>query len=166
MNADAQLEDVLQANGDSHLRDEIMQLGHPPVVFAWKQVDGFIRAIETAQAQAEAPEGEQLPEDPLRLPVVVTVQKFKETVLEYLKSQSKNALLGTSCLSCSLPESVTVGYKLHALDDEPWIQRVVAVGEPNMLPIACVYMPRGLRASALDQVTPRVTSKHRTSLWG
>ena len=165
MPADAQLGDLLQANGDSHLFDPIQQLGHPPVMVWWKRVDAFIRANETARAKAEnAAATSSLPTDPLALPTVVTVNRFKEAVLDYIKPHQHADRLGTSCLLCSLPESVTVGYKLRALDDDPWIQRVVASGEPNMLPIACVFMPRGLRASALDIVTPR--DDHRTSLWG
>ncbi|CAI5735366.1 unnamed protein product [Peronospora destructor] len=163
MTADAQLEDLLQANEDSHLFDQILQLGHPPVMLWWKRVDEFIRAIETARAKVENSAAEPLPTDPLALPSVVTVKRFKEAVLDYIKPQKHADRLGTSCLLCSLPESVTVGYKLRALDDDPWIQRIIAVGEPNMLPIACVYMPRGLRASALDIVTPRC---NWNSLWG
>ena len=64
MNADAQLEDLLQANRDGHLYNQIMQLGHPPVVIWWQAVDGFIQAIESARAIAEAPGGETLPLDP------------------------------------------------------------------------------------------------------
>ncbi|EGZ22459.1 hypothetical protein PHYSODRAFT_330254 [Phytophthora sojae] len=159
MNADAQLEEILQANGEGHLYEQTLQLGHPPVVFGWQQVDKFVLAVETARAEAES--GNPLPPDPLRLPTVVTVQKFKEAVLNYLKPQEASGLLGTSCILCSLPESVTVGYKLFALDEDPWIRRL-AVEEPKMLPIARVYMPRGLRSSALDQVTPHQLS----SLWG
>ncbi|CAI5735502.1 unnamed protein product [Hyaloperonospora brassicae] len=166
MNADAQLEDLLQANGESHLYDQIIQLGHPPVTIWWQAIDGFIRAIETARAEAEAPGGETLPPDPLDLPVVVTVQKFKEAVLDYIKPHDNAHPLGTSCLLCSLPETVTVGYKLCALDNDPWVIRITAVHEPNMLPIASVFMPRGLRARALDQVTPRLKPHLRTSLWG
>uniref|UniRef100_A0AAV1T1C3 Uncharacterized protein n=1 Tax=Peronospora matthiolae TaxID=2874970 RepID=A0AAV1T1C3_9STRA len=165
MNADAQLEDLLHANGDSHLYDQIMQLGHPPVVIWWQAVDGFIQAIESARAIAEAPGGETLPLDPLALPAVVTVKKFKEAVLDYIKPNENAHPLGTSCLLCSLPESVTVGYKLCALDNDPWVLRVTAVQESNMLPIASVFMPRGLRASALDQVTPWLKPHLRASLW-
>ncbi|CAH0474197.1 unnamed protein product [Peronospora belbahrii] len=163
MNADAQLEDVLQENEETHLYDEIMQLGHPPVILWWQHVDEFIRAIETARADAEAPGAESLPTDPLALPAVVTAKRFKEAVIDYIKPQENAARLGTSCLVCSLPESVTVGYKLRALDDNPWVKRMIAFGEPNILPIARVFMPRGLRASALDKVTPRLNP---TSLWG
>ncbi|OWY97802.1 hypothetical protein PHMEG_00031578 [Phytophthora megakarya] len=166
MNADAQLEDILHENGEDHLYDQVMQLGHPPIIFEWKQVEGFIRAIETAQAQAEVSKGEPLPDDPLGLPVVVTVQKFKEAVLNYLKPQTTSSTLGTSCLVCSLPESGTVGFKMRFLDDEPWMQRIIAVGEPNMLPIANVYMARGLRAGALDLITPQVKWGFRPTLWG
>ncbi|POM81927.1 Superfamily II DNA/RNA helicase, SNF2 family [Phytophthora palmivora] len=166
MNADAQLEDILRANEEDHLYGQIMSLGHPPMVFAWKQVEGFIRAIETARARVENSGAEPLPDDPLGLPTVVTVKKFKEAVLEYLKPEPTNSTLGTSCILCSLPESGTVGFKLRFLDNEPWIQRVIAIGEPNMLPIAMVYMPRGLRAGALDHVTPQVTPQLRPTLWG
>ncbi|GMF18006.1 unnamed protein product [Phytophthora lilii] len=163
MNADAQLEEILLTNGESKLYEQIMKLGHPPVVLGWKQVDKFVLAIETARAQADAPGGEALPPSPLELPAVVTVQKFKEAVLDFLKPQENAARLGTSCLLCSMPESVTVGYKLRVLDEDPWIRRIVAVGEPRALPIACVYMPRGLRSRALDQVTPSGTLN---CLWG
>ncbi|KAE9018927.1 hypothetical protein PR001_g14010 [Phytophthora rubi] len=114
MNADAQLEDILQANGEGYLYEQILQLGHPPVVFCWQEVEKFVLAVETARAEAEAQCGKPLPPDPLQLPTVVTVENFKEAVLNYLKPQEDSGLLGTSCLLCSLPESVTVGYKLRA----------------------------------------------------
>ncbi|KAE9116844.1 hypothetical protein PF002_g21658 [Phytophthora fragariae] len=161
MNADAQLEDILQANGEGYLYEQILQLGHPPVVFCWQEVEKFVLAVETARAEAEAQCGKPLPPDPLQLPTVVTVENFKEAVLNYLKPQEDSGLLGTSCLLCSLPESVTDGYKLRALDEDPWIQRILAV-EPSILPIARVYMPRGLRSGALDLVTPH----QLISLWG
>ncbi|KAH7482281.1 uncharacterized protein KRP23_5455 [Phytophthora ramorum] len=162
MNADAQLEEILKTNGDDHLYGQILELGHPPVIVEWQKVEGFIRAIEIAQAQADKPEGESLPTDPLGLPTVVTAQKFKEAVLDYVRPQETSSRLATSCLLCSMPEAVTVGYKLCLLNKEPWIQRIVAVGDPNMLPVARVYMPRGLRSSALDEVMPKLPG----SLWG
>ncbi|CAH0514890.1 unnamed protein product [Peronospora belbahrii] len=102
MNADAQLEDVLQENEETHLYDEIMQLGN------------------CSSRCGELQERNHLPTDPLALPAVVTAKRFKEAVIDYIKPQENAARLGTSCLVCSLPESVTVGYKLRALDDNPW----------------------------------------------
>jgi hypothetical protein len=162
MNADAQLGEVLQANGDGNLYEQVVELGHPPVVFGWQNVERFIQAIESARARADAPGAEPLPPDPLELPAVVTAPRLKKAVLAYMKPQKATGLLSTSCLLCSLPESVTVGYKLRVLEDEPWTQRVVAGGEPHMLPLASVYMPRGLRSSALDRVIP----ERLAGLWG
>ncbi|CAK4623375.1 unnamed protein product [Aphanomyces euteiches] len=72
MNDTALLEDVLRANGEEHLYDKIMQLSvhakdKPPVIFVWKNVEGFVEAIQEARAKASAPGGMALPPNPLAL---------------------------------------------------------------------------------------------------
>ncbi|KAI9912519.1 hypothetical protein PsorP6_006519 [Peronosclerospora sorghi] len=162
MTADAQLGDLLQANGESGLWPQIQALGHPPLVFWWHNVDAWIRAIETARAHVDLDDG--VPREPLALPTVVTTQSLKRAVLAFLKPSATASTLGTSCLVCSLAETVTVGYQLRTLDDHPWTHRVVALHDrETMGPLASVFMPRGRRASAFDNVTPRDKT---TLVWG
>ena len=160
------LEDVLKRNGEEHLYDEIMKLADhveddPPVIFGWQNVEVFVQAIQAAQAQAAAPGGLPLPANPLALPAAVNVQNFKEAVLEYVRVQGAPAPLGTTCLPCSLGQCGEVAFTLSRLDFEPWIQRIIAVGVPNLLPIARVYVPRP-RSNTLD----RATRQFPNSLWG
>ncbi|KAH9120309.1 hypothetical protein LEN26_011161 [Aphanomyces euteiches] len=152
MNDTALLEDVLRANGEEHLYDKIMQLSvhakdKPPVIFVWKNVEGFVEAIQEARAKASAPG--------------VTIQKLKEAVLEYARVSCAAPRLGTSCLPCSLAQFGQVMCMLRTLDLHPWSQRVIAVGVPNSLPIACVYIPRP-RSNTLRRATPHFVA----SLWG
>ena len=160
------LQDVLKRNGEEHLYDEIMKLvvhveDDPPVIFGWQNVEVFVQAILAAQAQAAAPGGLPLPDDPLALPAAVNEENFKEAVLEYARVQGAPAPLDTTCLPCSQAQYGRVMCKLTRLDVEPWIQRVIAVGVPNSLPIACVYVPRP-RSNTLD----RATEQFPNSLWG
>ncbi|KAE8883939.1 hypothetical protein PF006_g6508 [Phytophthora fragariae] len=140
-NNTALLEDVLKANGEEHLYDKIMQLSahvedEPPVIFGWQNVEVFVQAIQAAQAQAVAPGGLPLPANPLVLPGAVNVQNFKEAVLQYVRAQGAAAPLDTTCLPCSQEQFGLVAFTLHVLEVEPWIQRIIAVGVPNSLPIA------------------------------
>ena len=165
-NSAACLEDVLRGNGEEYLYDQIMQLAvhvedDPPMIFGWQNVEGFVRAIQMARAQAGVPGGVPLPADPLGLPAAVNGQTLKEAVLEYARIQGAPARLDTTCLPCSLAQSCQVGYMLQRLDLNPWTQRIIAVGVTNSLPIACVYVPRP-RSNALDRVTPQFPN----SLWG
>jgi hypothetical protein len=163
---DTLLEDVLKRNGEEHLFDKIMELSvhvedEPPVIFGWQNVEEFVRAIQVARAQAGAPGGAPLPADPLGLPAALTVQNFKEAVLDYSRIQGALARLDTTCLLCTLAQSIQVGGRLQRLDLDPWIRHIVAVGVPNMLPIACVYVPRP-RSNTLDNVM----EKFPNSVWG
>ncbi|KAF0737656.1 hypothetical protein Ae201684P_006210 [Aphanomyces euteiches] len=133
----------------------------PPVIFVWKNVEGFVEAIQEARAKASAPEGMPLPPNPLALSGSVTIQKFKEAVLEYARVSCAAPRLGTSCLPCSLAQFGQVMCMLRTLDLNPWSQRVIAVGVPNSLPIACVYIPRP-RSNTLRRATPHFVA----SLWG
>ena len=160
------LKDVLMRNGEKHLYDEIKKLSagaedDPPVIFDWKNVGVFLQAIQAARAQAAVPGGLPLPDDPLALPAAVNEENFKEAVLEYARVQGAPAPLDTTCLPCSQAQYGRVMCKLTRLDVEPWIQRVIAVGVPNSLPIACVYVPRP-RSNTLD----RATEQFPNSLWG
>jgi len=162
----ALLEDVLKTNGEEHLFSTIMDLSvhvedDPPVIFGWQNVEGFVRGIREAQAQAVAPGGEPLPADPFGLPAAVNVQNFKEAVLEHARIQGALPRLDTTCLPCSLAQSLQVTFVLGQLDLDPWIRRVAAVAVPDMLPIAFVYVPRP-RSHTLD----RVTEPRPGSLWG
>ena len=145
------LEDVLKGNGEEHLLEKIMELAlhvedDPPVIFGWENVCGFVQAIQAAQAQAATG---------------VTVQNFKEAVLEYVRVEGAGARLETACLPCTQGEFGIVTFMLRNLDFEPWIQRVIAVGVPNSLPIACVYVPHP-RSDSLERATPQFPN----SLWG
>ena len=117
--------------------------------------------VQAAQTQAAAPGGLPLPDDPLGLPAAVTVKNFKEAVLECARAQGAPAPFGTVCLPCSLAQFGRVMHILGKLEVEPWIQRIIAVGEPNSLPIACVYVPRP-RSNTLD----RATEQFPNSVWG
>ena len=159
------LEDVLKRNGEEHLYDEIRTLSDgaeddPPVIFDWENVEVFVQAIQAAQGQAAAPGGLPLPDDPLGLPATVNVKNFKEAVLEYAQYQGAPAPLGTTCLPCSLAQFGRVMCRLGRLDFEPWIQRIIAIGVPNSLPIACVYVPRP-RTNTLYRAMPQFPN----SLW-
>ncbi|KAH9124064.1 hypothetical protein AeMF1_005116 [Aphanomyces euteiches] len=152
MNDTALLEDVLRANGEEHLYDKIMQLSvhakdKPPVIFVWKNVEGFVEAIQEARAKASAPG--------------VTIQKFKEAVLEYARAGNAQAALGTTCLPCTLGQFGHVFCSLATLDLHPWTQRILAVGGPKSLPIACVYVPRPL-SNTLESAVRHFPN----SLWG
>jgi hypothetical protein len=160
------LKDVLKGNGEEHLFDKIMELAvlvedEPPVIFGWQNVEVFVQAIEAAQEQAAAPGGLPLPACPLALPAAVNVQNFKEAVLEYARVPVALARLDTTCLPCSQGQFGEVVFTLRNLDFEPWIQRIIAVGVPNSLPIARVYVPRP-RSNTLD----RATRQYPNSLWG
>ena len=160
------LQDVLKRNGEEHLYDEIMKLvvhveDDPPVIFGWQNVEVFVQAIQAAEAQAAAPGGLPLPANPLALPAAVNVQNFKEAMLEYVRVQGAPAPLDTTCLPCSQGQYGEVAFKLSRLDFEPWIQRIIAVGVPNSLPIARIYVPRP-RSNTLD----RATRQFPNSLWG
>ncbi|KAE9300628.1 hypothetical protein PR003_g22713 [Phytophthora rubi] len=153
----ALLEDVLKANGEEHLYDKIVELSahvedEPSVIFCWQNVEVFVQAIQAAQAQAVAPGGLPLPANPLALPGAVNVQNFKEAVLEYGRAEGAAARLDTTCLPCSQAQFGQVMFTLHELEVEPWIQRIIAVGVPNSLPIACFYVPRP-RSNTLDMAT-------------
>ncbi|KAG7382185.1 hypothetical protein PHYPSEUDO_005160 [Phytophthora pseudosyringae] len=159
----ALLEVVLKANGEEHLYDTIMELAiyvevYPLVIFGWQNVEDFVRGIQTARAQAVAPGGVPLPVDPLGLPAAVSVQNFREAVLDDATIQGAPARLGTTCLPCSLAQ---FGEVTFMLSDDPWIHRVIAVGVPHAVPIACGYVPRP-RSNILDRATPH----HPNSLWG
>ena len=160
----ARLDDILKANGEQHLFDEIQRLScrvedAPPVIFGWQDahVEAFLRAMETA---AQAP----LPQNPLGLPASVTMRQFNEAVLEYAWSQGAPGRLGTSCLPCSLTEFGQVIFMLASLDLDPWTRRVLALGEPKARPIACVFVPRRPRGNVvtLDRATPHFPGR----LWG
>ncbi|KAE8879874.1 hypothetical protein PF005_g18925 [Phytophthora fragariae] len=162
----ALLEDVLKANGEEHLFSKIMELAvhvedEPPVIFGWQNVEDFVQAIQAAQAQAAAPGGEPLPADPLHLPAAVNVQNFKEAVLEYARVPGAAARLDSTCLPCSQEQFGQVIFMLGNLESEAWIQRIIAVGVPNSLPIAHVYVPRP-HSNTLGRVTPQIPN----SLWG
>jgi hypothetical protein len=138
----ALLEDVLKANGENHLFSKIMELAEhveddPPVIFGWQNVEIFVQAIQVAQAQAVAPGGLPMPANPLNLPAAVKVQNFKEAVLEYAQAPGALDRLDTTCLPCSQEQFGQVTFMLQRLDIEPWIQRIIAVGVPNSLPITC-----------------------------
>lgn len=71
------LKNVLQANGEYDLYDEIKQLSqnaeeNPPLIFGWENVEQFVEAIHVAQAE---PHGE-VPDPPFGLPVDVSVKEF------------------------------------------------------------------------------------------
>ena len=160
------LMDVLKRNGEERLYDEIMALSDgaeddPPLIFDWENVEGFVQAIQAAQAQAAAPGGLPLPESPFAFPVAVTVKNFKAAVLECARAQGAPAPIGAVCLPCSLAQSLRVLHVLGKLEVEPWIQRIIAVGVPNSLPIACVYVPRP-RTNTLD----RAAEQFPNSVWG
>ncbi|OWY90369.1 hypothetical protein PHMEG_00041525 [Phytophthora megakarya] len=164
------LTDVLKKNGEEHLYETIMELSvhveeAPLVIFGWQNVEAFVQAIEAARTEADAG-GEPLPDDPLKL--LVTVQNFKEALLEYARISEAPVRLDTTCLLCSLAQSMQVTAELRTLDLDPWIQRIIAVGVPNTLvgvpnalPVACVYVPRP-RFNTLD----RASRQYPNSLWG
>ncbi|GMF32768.1 unnamed protein product [Phytophthora fragariaefolia] len=147
-----------ERNGEEHLYDKIMELSvhaeyNPPFTFGWR--------FQTARAQAGAPGGAPLPADPIGLPAALTVQNFKEAVLDYARIQGALARLDTTCFPCSLAQFGQVTCILARLDVNTWIQRIIAVGGPYALPIACVYVPRP-RLYTLDRATPQLPN----SLWG
>ncbi|KAI2491911.1 hypothetical protein MHU86_22649 [Fragilaria crotonensis] len=162
----ALLEDVLKGNGEEHLFKKMMELAvhaedYPAMIFAWQNVEVFVQAIQLAQAQAAAPGGLPLPPDPLGLSAGVNVQNFKEAVLEYARAPEAPARLGTTCLPCSSSASLGyVGAMLSRLNHEPWIQRIMAVGVPNSLAIAHVYVPR-----ASTNILERSIRNFPNSLW-
>ncbi|OWZ12927.1 hypothetical protein PHMEG_00013837 [Phytophthora megakarya] len=141
------------------LLDQYLFLSHF-LIFGWQNVEAFLQAIEAARTEADAG-GEPLPDDPLNLPAVVTVQNFKEAVLEDARIPEAPVRLGTTCLLCSLAQSMQVICRLDRLDMDPWVQRIIAVGVPNALSIARVYVPRP-RSNTLD----RAMSQFPNSLWG
>jgi hypothetical protein len=162
------LEDVLKGNREEHLFEEMMELAvdaedYPPVIFGWQNVEVFVQSIQAAQAQAAAPGGVPLPPDPLGLAAAgVNVPNFKQAVLEYARVSGAPARLGTTCLPCSSSASLGyVGAMLANLHHEPWIQRIMAVGVPNSLPIARVCVPR-----PGTNILERATDQLPNSLWG
>ncbi len=161
----ALLEDVLKRNGEEHLIKKIMDLAvyaedDPPVLFGWKNLEAFVQAIQAAQAQAADPEGLPLPACPLALPAAVTLENFKEALLEYVRAPGALPRVDTSVLPCTLPQFGYVAAMLNSLDFDPWIQRIKAVGGPNSLPIAHVFVPRA-RTNTVDMFMPRFPN----SLW-
>ena len=119
----ALLEDVLKRNGEEHLFDKIMELSvhvedDPPVIFGWQNVEEFVRAIQTARAQAVAPDGVPLPADPLGLPAALTVQNFKEALLDHATIPGAAARLDTTCLPCSLAQFGQVMFVLALAPSE------------------------------------------------
>ncbi|OWY99986.1 hypothetical protein PHMEG_00028920 [Phytophthora megakarya] len=82
-------------------------------------------------------------------------------LLKYARIPEAPARLDTTCLPCSLAQFGHVIHRLGRLDVDPWIQRIIAVGVPNTLPIARIYVPRP-RSNTLD----RVTRQYPNSLWG
>ncbi len=160
------LKDVLERNGELHLFKKIKDLSDlaeddPPMIFGWQNVEVFVQTIHAAQAQAAAPGGVPLPPDPFALPAAVNVQNFKEAVVEYGRIPGAPARMDTSCLPCSQAECIDVGFKLRTLDFEPWIQRIIAVGAPNLLPIAHIFVPRPRSIFVV-----RVLSQYPNSLFG
>ncbi|KAG1697127.1 hypothetical protein DVH05_017511 [Phytophthora capsici] len=158
------LMDVLRANGEEHLYDKIMELSvhveeNPPIIFGWQHVEEFVQAIEKAHALAGEPDSEPLPPSPFRLHAPVTVKSFKEAVLDFVKIPEAEARLETTCLPCTLAQSVDVGGRLQELDFDPWIRRVFDV-EVVKAPIAFVYLPRA-QSNTLERVLDRPGS-----LWG
>jgi hypothetical protein len=162
---DTLLEDVLKKNGEQNLQKKILKLARreddPPVIFGWQNVEAFVRAIQTARAQAAAPGGVPLPADPLGLPAAFTVQDFKEALLDHATVPGAAGRLDTTCLPCSSGQSLQVAFTISGLDFDPWIRRIVAVGMPNILPIAFVYVPRP-RTHTLERATVPTPG----SLWG
>ncbi|CAK4331753.1 unnamed protein product [Aphanomyces euteiches] len=161
----ALLTDVLRANGEEHLFDKILQLSvhveeEPQVIFGCKKVEEFVQAIHEAQAKSAAPGGVPLPPNPLSLPGAVNVQNFKQAVLEYARAGNAQAALGTTCLPCTLGQFGHEFCSLATLDLHPWTQRILAIGGPKSLPIACVYVPRPL-SNTLESAV-----RHPNSLWG
>ncbi|KAE9070945.1 hypothetical protein PF010_g26076 [Phytophthora fragariae] len=166
MNNAILLEDVLKRNGEEHLLNKIMELAihvedDPPVIFDWKNVEVFVQNIQAAQTQAVALGGLPLPANPLSLPAAANVQDFKEAVLEYARVQGASDRLDTTCLPCSQGQYGQVTSMLTRLDLNPWTQRIIAVGMPNALPIARIYVPRP-RSNTLDRALPQIPN----SLWG
>ncbi|KAL3666988.1 hypothetical protein V7S43_007933 [Phytophthora oleae] len=164
-NNTALLKDVLEANGEEHLYNKIVELSvhveaEPPVIFGWQHVEEFIRAIETARTLAAGPGGEPLPAAPLGLPEVVTVQNFKEAVLDYATVPEALGRLNTTCLPCTMAQYGNVAARLAVLDLNLWIRRVLDVAMQSM-PIAFVYITR-----AQSRTLDRVMMRRPDSLWG
>jgi hypothetical protein len=98
--------------------------------------------IQTARAQANAPEGQPLLADPLNLPVAVNVQNFKEAMIVYTRILGGASPIENTCVPYTLSQNIDVGVILRELDLDEWNCRIIAVAIPNMLPIVCVYVPR------------------------
>ena len=101
-----------------------------------------------AQAQAAAPAGMPLRANSksLGLPAAgANLQNFQKAVLEYARVPEALARRGTTCLPSSLAQCCRVCGRMRDLDldplTDPWIQRIIAIGVPNSLPIARVYVP-------------------------
>ncbi|KAH9120311.1 hypothetical protein LEN26_011163 [Aphanomyces euteiches] len=159
------LEDILKSNGEEHLYNKIMQLfihaeEEPPVIFGWINIHVFVQAIQEAQAQAAA-QGVPLPPSPFPLPVPMTVDNFKQALLEYARAENAAPALGTTCLPCTQVQFCHVIAFLTMLNFNPWTQRIIAVGGPNSLPIAHVYVP-GQSSNTLERSKPHFPN----SLWG
>ncbi|CAK4623381.1 hypothetical protein LEN26_011162 [Aphanomyces euteiches] len=159
------LEDILTANGEEHLHNKIMQLfihaeEEPPVIFGWINVHVFVQAIQQAQAQAAA-QGVPLPPSPFPLPVPMTVDNFKQALLEYTRDENAAPALGTTCLPCTIGQFGDVSDSLAIMDLHQWTQRIIAVGGPDSLPIAHLYVPRE-RSNTLG----RFLQHFPNSLWG
>ncbi|CAK4623391.1 unnamed protein product, partial [Aphanomyces euteiches] len=122
------IEDILKSNGEDHLHHKIMQLfihaeEEPPVIFGWINIHVFVQAIQEAQAQAAA-QGVPLPPSPFPLPVPMTVDNFKQALLEYARAENAAPALGTTCLPCTQEQACDVSGSLAILDLHPWTQRI------------------------------------------
>ncbi|KAI2500718.1 hypothetical protein MHU86_13746 [Fragilaria crotonensis] len=120
------------------------------------------RTCLAAQAQAAASGGMPLHADPLGLPAAgVNIQDFQKAMLEFARVSEALARRGTTCLPCSLAQCCRVCGRRRGLDLDQWIQRSIAIGFPNSLPIARVHVPH-----AGSNTLERATEQLPNSLWG
>ncbi|KAH9090958.1 hypothetical protein Ae201684P_006361 [Aphanomyces euteiches] len=89
------------------------------------------------------------------------LNECEEVVLEYARVENAQAALGTTCFPCTLGQFGHVFCSLAKLDLHPWTQRILAIGGPNSLPIAHLYVPRA-RSNTLG----RFLRNFPSGLWG
>ncbi|KAG6952096.1 hypothetical protein JG687_00013223 [Phytophthora cactorum] len=104
------LMDVLRHNDEVHLLHAILKLAKhveakPPFVFKSRKVDGFIRAISTAEEQTGGGA------------VTVPPESFKRAIILHVRLRAVD--LGTTCIPCEIEQACYTAVQLHQLNFYP-----------------------------------------------
>eukprot|EP00250_Pteridium_aquilinum_P008146 c17714_g1_i1 orf=225-764(-) len=118
----------------------------PPLIFGWENVHDFVAQI----ANLVAPPAQL----PFPLPVPLTVQSFKQSLLNYIKGPNNPSLtVGTTAIPCTQAQAIICSHRAGLLQLDPWFQAVANMG--GCTPIAILYVPRP-RSTTLDECMSQV----------